>query len=148
MEVVCLAEDELQREVLTKATNFFSRRLGFRRKDVGIIIQPFPGMIQDHRIGANVQEAEPGLMLILLDTDVDLIVQVQHLAHELVHVKQVLSGKLVLERAGRSKKLHYFWKGEDLTHLPYHKRPWEREAMHKEVVLTYELFAVMGLSPS
>jgi len=146
MQVICLAKRRFNRGVLTSATNFYSRRLGFRSKNVSIIIHAVPGLIKQQGASANLKELERGLMLITLDSSVNLTTQVQYLAHELVHVKQMLSGKLVLKRAKRTNKLHYIWNGRDLTHLPYAKRPWEREAMIKEVVLTYELFEAMGIN--
>ena len=48
------------------------------------------------------------------------------LCHEFVHLKQSLSGDLVITYDGAQTR--YVWRGEDLTHLPYASRPWEIEA--------------------
>lgn len=54
------------------------------------------------------------------------------LAHEMVHVKQMLRG----EHAERFRPVYKtFWFGEDHTETPYKKQPWEIEAYELQETL-------------
>ena len=59
------------------------------------------------------------------------------LAHEMIHVKQMLSGALVIER-------DIFWQGDDQENVPYENRVYEREAYFLENVLV-ERLKIMGV---
>ena len=60
------------------------------------------------------------------------------LAHELVHVEQDVSKRLVYKFWSDDNKVHVYWKGKELgeaSQIPYRERPWEVEAFSKEGIL-------------
>lgn len=63
--------------------------------------------------------------------------QLMTLAHEMVHAQQFVLGKLV-----HCHDDQYSWQSNlctDLSHMPYHQRPWEQEA-HAEAIKLYEAY--------
>ena len=60
------------------------------------------------------------------------------LAHELVHVEQTVSNRLVYKFDKDVNKLLVNWEGKNLgesSQIPYKERPWEVEAFSKEGIL-------------
>ena len=60
------------------------------------------------------------------------------LAHELVHVEQTVSNRLVYKFDKDVNKLLVNWEGKNLgesSQIPYTERPWEVEAFSKEQIL-------------
>jgi len=60
------------------------------------------------------------------------------LAHELVHVEQTVSNRLVYKFDKDVNKLLVNWEGKNLgevSQIPYRERPWEVEAFSKEEIL-------------
>ena len=51
------------------------------------------------------------------------------LAHEMIHIHQFNRKDLVQKVV--DGRLRNFWKGKDMTDIPYHDRPWEKEAFGK-----------------
>lgn len=69
-------------------------------------------------------------------------VMMQTLAHEMVHLKQFVTGELGHTKGGNLK-----WKGKVYTEkkMPnWVNRPWEIEAMQKEVILHYYAQTVLA----
>lgn len=77
---------------------------------------------------------QPAIFEVVIKKDIELLDQVQTLAHEMIHIKQRLTGALKFKRTPRGK-IHVFWHDVDLGHkrlIPYGDRPWEHEAEQKE----------------
>lgn len=53
------------------------------------------------------------------------------LCHELVHIKQMITGKLGNDNS---------WCGKPCAHLPYMKQPWELQAFAKQEILFRNAF--------
>ena len=62
------------------------------------------------------------------------------LAHEMVHVKQMVKGHYRQEPMKYGQGVYHFWLGKKVR-AEYHKRPWEIEAMRRESILVGELTA-------
>ena len=141
MEFEVMVTNKKRRELLHGACNFFARRLHIRHKPYGMILMPVADLHKRSEIEGMIAEPEPRVFVLAFDSSKSLGSQLQCLAHEFVHARQLISGKLVQDRQQNESAL--FWNGEDLTHLPHHKRPWEIEAMSKEVVLTHQFVGKM-----
>jgi len=70
---------------------------------------------------------------ILIAPTLDDYWKVRTLAHEFVHVKQRVNQELTYSAGGRR-----FWKGKDVTDLPYLEQPHEKEALALEQSLAEE----------
>lgn len=142
MEITVLVKNAERRDLLLGACNFFARRLKIRRAPYGLIVLPVPGLHKKYEYDALIAEVEPRLLMMVLDTSQKLGNQLQAVAHEFVHAQQIIKGTLVFDTWKKDSAL--FWKGENLTHLPHHERPWEIEAMSKEVVLMHQFNGKMS----
>ncbi|MEM8968398.1 MAG: hypothetical protein AAGE93_18410 [Bacteroidota bacterium] len=63
---------------------------------------------------------------IVINANINRAQQIRVLAHEMIHAKQFVEGRLVRCSTG-----HYSWERgvcTDTKHLPYYNRPWEKEA--------------------
>ena len=70
------------------------------------------------------------------------------LAHELVHVEQTVSNRLVYKFDKDVNKLLVNWEGKNLgesSQIPYRERPWEVEAFSKEGILA-DMFMIPNLT--
>lgn len=79
---------------------------------------------------------------ILLDANISCSQLMSTLAHEMVHVKQIVSGLLKTEIKcvkGGGLEQRLYWKGRDLTDTQYLDRPWEKQAFSKESLLVRRL---------
>ena len=63
-------------------------------------------------------DRDHSIVCVYVDPESKIEKMIQSLAHEVIHVWQVERGDFV----------NMFWKGRDLTNLPYHLQPWEIEA--------------------
>lgn len=74
-------------------------------------------------------DRDHSIVCVYVDPESKIEKMIQSLAHEMIHVWQVERGDFV----------NMFWKGRDLTNLPYHLQPWEIEAhgAMEEVAKTY-----------
>ena len=71
-------------------------------------------------------------VVVALSEEIDGEMLVYALAHEFVHVKQMLSGDLSIDA-------DILWRGEDMEDVPYRERPYETEAYYLETVLVQRL---------
>lgn len=69
-------------------------------------------------------------ILVLKEDRIDVMMQT--LAHEMVHLKQFIKKELRHTKAG-----NLTWKGKRAKGAKWADRPWEIEAMQKEVILHY-----------
>jgi hypothetical protein len=80
------------------------------------------------RLHAGLQPRE--FLIVLKKKSNELLFQLPAICHELVHLRQFLTGlgKFVI----KNNKLDILYFNQDLNHLPYDKQPWEVEA-HAEM---------------
>ncbi len=87
---------------------------------------------------------DPTRFKVRLYKDADLVMMLVTLAHELVHVSQVVSGTLKVKKINDLDE--WFWKGKSYGVDPYEnwpgKLPWETEANAQEVSLALEFIQV------
>lgn len=80
-------------------------------------------------------DTEHGEYLVFLSPKLKTSELIQTLAHEMVHIKQYAKGQL------RVKNLGVSWRGKMYKYSEdrgYHTRPWEIEAMKREVLIHYQ----------
>lgn len=134
MEFTALVREVWRRELLRDAGRFFAKRLRISSTPCHVVFTPAPQLKAENAAGLVTRVGRRGFLVAISLTDIGS--QLQVIAHEMVHVQQLISGRLVHRQSKRGSR--FLWKGEDLTHLAYHRRPWELEAMSKEMVLAQQ----------
>ena len=79
--------------------------------------------------------------------DGDVAATMLHLAHEWVHIGQIVSGRYMLVSKGQKRIA--FWLGRKIgviDKIPYHIRPWEIEAHEWQQKLVTEFIDQMSLN--
>jgi len=141
VQIEVLIKNRLKREMLLSGAKYFAKRLKIKTAAYGVIIVQI-NELQSTGSHALINEVEPGLFAVAVGRG-SIAHQLQYLAHEMVHARQMLRGDLVYDISRQRHAL--FWKGEDLTHLPFHEQPWEIEAMKLEVLLAQEFYGKLKL---
>lgn len=83
-----------------------------------------------------------------IDRDLTLPEQLQVLAHEMIHVQQIATGRFQQRVWKSDRKLHVRWEGKDIGEgfkIPYRQQPWEVEAFANQKKLTSKFFDVLEL---
>lgn len=82
---------------------------------------------------------EKKLILMRLESKLNLERLVEVIAHEMVHVKQTVRGQL------SSNGISTFWRGKKVicSKINYYDRPWEIEAWSKQTLLTIKVFRLI-----
>jgi hypothetical protein len=73
-----------------------------------------------------------------IDKDLPLMHFIKTVIHELIHVKQYVTGQLS-DKVGRASRV--IWKGRDHSKTTYSRQPWEREAYRLQEKLFIEFMA-------
>ena len=120
----------LQFVEIQAAVGFFARKLkGFQRRKVYIQIDLIKGLLKkEHARGMAFQNSDNGYV-IRLDNRLKPLAMLSCLAHEMIHVNQWLTGKMVdINRRNKVK-----W-GSKVYSMPmsYSKHPWEKEAYRND----------------
>lgn len=86
---------------------------------------------------AQVQHVEQNLLCIEVDAKIGDDIALHILAHEFVHVKQYVTGRLAEDSDG-----YQLWLGKHVEDgLSYLGSPWELEAMKKQIIMQYAYVA-------
>lgn len=109
---------------------------------VYVIIQPISSLQKSNGLGDENFELKATLVgnrtqYIIYVGNMDRTEAINVISHELIHLSQYYSGKLI-----KTKELNSVeWNGEiyDVTKIPYMERPWEIEAFNKEKELASEI---------
>ena len=117
-----------------RAAEFLAKRLRIRKFDCTIAINFKYGFTALCSAHAQVYYINDRRIQIEIDAKISELVYLEILAHEMVHVKQYITKKLAEDKNGDQ-----LWKGKRvLNNVPYHKQPWEVEAMKAQSVLKWD----------
>ena len=125
-------------DAITNAVMFACNNLMPRvRKPVYINITPIHKLTETQGVNGDCMDEEDREFTIRIDVSLPLNEMISTILHEMVHVKQYLSGTLKQPRPGVAvyKRVDYDWEME------YDDRPWEIEAHCKEKQLAEKYFA-------
>ena len=137
-----LSYDNVLAEKLISATKFISKELMSFKKLSRLKIKinvrkttlgknTLGQVTHDHKVFAQKE------FLIELNDGQTESEQISTLAHELVHIEQNVSNRLVYKFDKDVNKLLVNWEGKNLgesSQIPYRERPWEVEAFSKEQI--------------
>jgi hypothetical protein len=116
--------------ILAKELNIADRKF-----DVRVNVRE--GLIKSHNCDGLAQLTSPKLYDVFVDSRLKTDRLLSVLAHEMVHVKQMVLGQYWYFVDDYGHPTH-FWLGEERTEH-YYERPWELEAWAKERLLSIKL---------
>lgn len=123
-----------KRKNAMKAVAFYAKKLRIMKYDAEIHIAFKHGFTDLFGILASCDYPETGRVVIDIDVKAHNLMILGTLAHEMVHARQWLNGNL-----SSNKKGFQLWKGKKIpASIPYSSEPWEREAMRKEAIMSYQ----------
>ena len=140
-----LTRDDKFEKLILEATQFFAKELMSVRMMNTIKIKidvrkttlgkNTEGQVINKCMGS-VKQKEFRITLNYNRFDTDIL---KTLAHEMIHIQQIVSGRLQYRYWKSDHQLHARWEGKELgvvSHINYNDRPWEIEARGNE----YDLF--------
>lgn len=129
-----------KRKAVFSALEFFATYLELDSYDAKIVLDFKYGFTELFNISASVDYDGAGVCIVLIDADISKHIAIQTIAHEMVHVKQYFDGRLSWDKKGLQ-----LWEGKHVSaELKYTEKPWEIEAMKKEVFLMYKFSEFTG----
>ena len=109
-----------QKNIAEEAVRFYIKKLMPRKRSL-IIDLKIRNLLKDDVAGL-CERVERNYFIIETHHRGSLYDFLSFLAHEVIHLKQYATGQLCT--SGKTE----LWNGEDHTHTPYKKQPWEIEA--------------------
>lgn len=127
-----------KRKSLIEAAKFYAKYLKLEDyKDVTVCLCFKYGYTELFQTYAQVEHIAQNLLNIEIDAHIHDNIGLHILAHEMVHVKQYVTGKLAEDSEGMQ-----LWRGKYVQDaLEYIDEPWEREAMKKQIIMQYAYVA-------
>lgn len=120
------------------AVSFYAKKLRIMKYDAEIHVAFKFGYTELFGIHAQCDYDYSGKITIDIDAKTHDYIVLAVLAHEMVHARQYLDGRL------SEKKGLRLWKGAKVpASMSYVNEPWEREAMRKEVILSHQFLESM-----
>jgi hypothetical protein len=127
-----------KRAVIERLTAFFLSELKINSTKFDLTINTYSNFCKDTGAYGGITVQQPNRIELALDSSLSKFKLILVLAHELIHVKQVVAGQL------RYQGKKTFWLGKDRTKLKYEDRPWERIAHSRQWDLVISLSKKLG----
>lgn len=140
---VCLRSCDRQR-FIEQIIKFFIKELKLERYQTELVVLHDRDSVATlgHR-GWTVKDYTTGIIVMSLQHRLTPRQLMITLAHEMVHVKQLVTGKLVTEFVdGQNVNT---WCGKDFSDVEYSEQPWELQAFAMQVPLVQKLIDSCGL---
>lgn len=123
-----------KRKALLAALPFFAKLLKIDNYNVTIALNFKHNFTELFQVYAQVYHVNTHRINIEFDANINNAISLQVLAHEMVHVKQYVTGKLAEDSEG-----FQLWRGKRVSeNLSYTQEPWEVEAMRNESLMTHK----------
>lgn len=140
MEIKVFSQSETRATLIEKSIRFYSKYLGINNFDCVVYIVSRKSMrTKENKIGCVYRSFAfcQDHFIMQIDNQLSVPRLLSTLAHEMVHVKQMVRGEIQMLKY-RNGRLKYVWHGKEVR-LPYHKQPWELEAYSMEVSMVNAL---------
>jgi hypothetical protein len=137
MQIEVFSQSDTRATLIEKAVRFYSKYLKISRTNCKVFVVPRRSMrTKENRIGC-ANKFFGNDYLIRIDNKLSVHKLLSVLAHEMVHVKQMIRGEIQMLKY-RNGRVKYMWHGAEVR-LPYHKQPWEIEAYTMELTMVNAL---------
>lgn len=122
-----------KRADMVRAAQFFIKSLRISKYDAIVLIEF--RYFHTFLTGNLAQVEQNGNMYkLVIDANINDLIALSTMAHEMVHIKQYIKGQL-----SENKKGYQLWKGKKVNaDTKYHALPWEVEAMQKEIIMAHQ----------
>ena len=136
MEIEILTHGK-RKELLKKLAVFYSKQLKLAKSNYKVVIITDPTLKEQGSLGVCAKTGEREITVGLYSY-LGFGRMLYTLAHEMVHVKQMIRGHYRQERMKYGKGVYHYWLGKRVN-TEYIKRPWEIEAISRESILVEAL---------
>ena len=126
-----------RKELLEKLAGFYATQLNIQKSNYKVVIVTDPTLKSEGSLGVCARTGEREISVGLYSY-LSFGRILYTLAHEMVHVKQMVRGHYRQEPKKRSEGVHHYWLGKRVNKT-YIKRPWEIEAIGREDELVESL---------
>ena len=133
MEIEILTYSKNLPVVLSEMANFYAKALNIHKSNYKVVICTDPTLKQDGNNGLCAKTGKREITIALYSR-LSFVKLMYTLAHEMVHVKQMVRGHYKSVPMKYGKGTHQYWLGKRVR-TEYIKRPWEIEAFTKESLL-------------
>ena len=126
-----------RKELLEKLAGFYATQLNIQKSNYKVFIVTDPTLKSQGSLGV-CGRTGPREITVALYSYLSFGRILYTLAHEMVHVKQMIRGHYRQEPMKYGKGVYHYWLGKRVN-LEYIKRPWEIEAINREDKLVESL---------
>lgn len=137
MEIKILTHGK-RKELLEKIARFYAKQLKISRSNYEVVIVTDPTLKSEGTLGVCARTGKREITVGLYSY-LSFGRLLNTLAHEMVHVKQMIKGHYRQEPMKYGKGVYHYWLGKRIN-TEYIKRPWEIEAIKRENKLVDMLF--------
>ena len=125
-------------QIIDIAVPFYAEELNLLNNKFDLYVYTVKDLIKDHNARGSCQIDDPikgcKQIVVFIDSSLKFDQMIQVLAHEMIHVKQMVKGHYWYFVDEYDGDMH-FWRGKPVN-VEYWDRPWEREAWRKEKILS------------
>lgn len=115
------------------AIAFFTNELNLTNSKWKLLVSSQRNMVSEQSCAGGINCPAQGLLVLFLDSRLNMQSLLTTIAHEMVHVKQYAKGQLRYQEEKR--KVVPVWLGKFVKETDYYSLPWELEAYGKERLL-------------
>ena len=133
MKIVTYSQSKRKQELIEQATLFYAKLLNLQQSKYTLYVATRPHLKKKDNARGLAGKGDKYQVLVGIDSSLTLGQTLQTLAHEMVHVKQIVRGQYRTEKA-RNGRIVRYWCGKKVV-ADYLNRPWEIEAFKRESVL-------------
>lgn len=120
------------RKMAIVSAHFYAKHLKIAKNNFTVHFEFVHGKAEKEQTLADCMLYAKNHIVIEIDAGLSLDRMLSTVAHEMVHAKQWLTGKLAIVDGFMQ------WRGNFVSEdIPYHLEPWELEAMKKEVAMKH-----------
>lgn len=146
MDIEVIITSKVTRGLIDTLARFYANELKLDRSKYQLTIFTVPKLAKTENIAGNVTLIGDKNIVLALDSRLNVNKLIETVAHEMVHVKQIVRGQLkqVITRNGRS---YYTWMGKRYNNLDYFELPWEIEAYGRQAILANKINKILMKGP-
>ena len=138
MEFDVQIRGKVRKDLINKVIKFYAEQLNIAHFKYSILVVNNKQLRRGQGFNGQVWQSDYREMTIELDSYLPMIRLLTTLAHEMVHVKQMVRGQYQIIKA-RNGKVVTEWCGKRIK-AEYLDRPWELEAFKRESILVMKLY--------
>lgn len=140
MDVVMCGRASIRRDFIESCIRFFANKLKLDRHRIVVVASSVRGLAKNQDAKGGIVQEDRRIVSMFLDSSLKDEMLVQTIAHEMIHVKQIATGRLTC--FVKDGEIENVWRGQKIV-TDYHLRPWEVEAFRRERELAYSLWSLI-----